>query len=153
MSWSSQVVSTGAAAQDKSVTVGILVPLTGELGQFGEIVANAVKLGVDQINEAGGIESLGGRPLELVIFDAGDSAEKAKNAAQRMVSQYPDLVAVTGSWLSSFTLAVSEVTERAELPMLTLSYSDQITNRGFKYIFQTSASSGSQAAQSMPTLI
>jgi branched-chain amino acid transport system substrate-binding protein len=37
--------------------------------------------------------------------------------------------------------------------MLTLSYSDLITERGFKYIFQTSASSGSQASQSMPTLI
>ena len=33
----------------------------------------------------------------------------------------PDLVGGTGSWLSSFTLAVTEVTERAQLPWLTLS--------------------------------
>ena len=45
------------------------------------------------------------------------------------------------------------MTERANLPMLTLSYSDLITERGFKYIFQTSATSGSQAEQSLPVLV
>ena len=60
-----------------------------------------------------------------------DTVEKAKNAAQRMISQEPDLVGVTGAWLSSFTLGVTEVTERAELPLLTLSYSDALTSRGF----------------------
>jgi branched-chain amino acid transport system substrate-binding protein len=70
-----------------------------------------------------------------------------------MVAQETDLVAATGSYLSSFTLAVTEVTERAALPMLTLSYSDQITDRGFKYIFQTSATSGSQAQQALPVLV
>jgi branched-chain amino acid transport system substrate-binding protein len=48
---------------------------------------------------------------------------------------------------------VTEVTERAKLPMLTLSYSDLITQRGFKYIFQTSASSASQAEQSLPVIL
>ena len=42
------------------------------------------------------------------------------------------------------------MTERANLPMLTLSYSDLITDRGFKYIFQTSATAGSQSEQALP---
>ena len=70
-----------------------------------------------------------------------------------MVAEETDLVAASGSYLSSFTLAVTEVTERANLPMLTLSYSDLITQRGFKYIFQTSATSGSQAEQSLPVIL
>jgi branched-chain amino acid transport system substrate-binding protein len=45
------------------------------------------------------------------------------------------------------------VTERAHLPMLTLSYSDLITDRGFKYIFQTSATAGSQSKQAMPVIL
>src|SRR5262249_8462553 len=98
-------------------------------------------------------QSLGGAHVTLVILDAGDSAEKAKNAAQRMVSQDPDLIGATGAWLSSFTLAVTELTERAELPVLTLSYSDQITARGFKYVFQTSLTGGLQANNAMPALI
>jgi branched-chain amino acid transport system substrate-binding protein len=70
-----------------------------------------------------------------------------------MVAQEPDLVAASGAYLSSFTLAVTEVTERANLPVLTLSYSDLITERGFKYVFQTSATAGSQAEQSLPVII
>ena len=88
------------------------------------------------------------------MFDAGDSVEKAKNAAQRMVAQEPDLVGATGAWLSSFTLGVTEVTERAELPVLTLSYSDQITARGFKYVFQTSLDRRrSRPNSAMPALV
>ena len=37
--------------------------------------------------------------------------------------------------------------------MLTLSYSDQITARGFKYIFQTSATGEAQAKQALPTIV
>ena len=85
---------------------------------------------------------MGGAKLELVAIDAGDSAEKAKNAAQRLVAQEPDVVGGMGAWLSTFTLAVTEVTERAEIPWLTLSYADTITDRGFKYVFQTSPTAG-----------
>ena len=76
--------------------------------------------------------------LRLIEYDTGDSAEKAKDAAQRMIAQEPDLVGGFGCWLSTFTLAATEMTERAELPWLTLSYSDAITGRGYKYVFQSS---------------
>ena len=59
------------------------------------------------------------------------------------------MVGATGAFVSSFTLAVTEVTERAELPFLTMSFGDQITARGFKYIFQTSATAGTQARSAM----
>jgi branched-chain amino acid transport system substrate-binding protein len=70
-----------------------------------------------------------------------------------MVAQEPDLVGVTGAWLSSFTLGVTEVTERAELAVLTLSYSDALTARGFKYIFQTSLGGGAQAVSAIPAIL
>src|SRR5215472_14533675 len=108
-------------------------------------------MAVEEINQKGGIKVLGGAKMILVVADAGDSTEKAKNAAQRVLSQNPELVGGTGAWLSSFTLAVTEVTERAQLPWLTLSYSDLITNRGFKYIFQTSPTAANQAAETLPT--
>jgi branched-chain amino acid transport system substrate-binding protein len=69
------------------------------------------------------------------------------------VAQESDVVGCTGAWLSSFTLAVTEVTERAELPCVTLSYSDQITARGFRYIFQTSPPGSEQAKQALPTIL
>ena len=145
---------TGAAAQSgEPVEVALIAPMTGPWARQGELMLKGAELAIKDINAAGGVASLGGRPLELVVFDTGDSAEKAKNAAQRMVSQHPGLVGVSGAWLSSFTLAISEVTERAELPMLTFSVSDQITARGFKYIFQTPLTGGQQARLSVPALI
>jgi branched-chain amino acid transport system substrate-binding protein len=96
---------------------------------------------------------MGGAPLELKVIDSGESVEKAANAAQRMVADYPDLAGATRSYLSSFTPAVTEVTERADLPMLTLSYSDLITERGFNNIFPTSATSGAQAEIALPIIM
>jgi branched-chain amino acid transport system substrate-binding protein len=135
------------------VRIGLIVPLSGLYARPGAVMRMGAEMGVDHVNSAGGVKALGGAKLKLVVIDCGDTTEKAKNAAQRMVAQETDLVAASGAYLSSFTLAVTEVTERAQLPVLTLSYSDLITDRGFKYVFQTSATAGSQARQALPLLM
>ncbi len=143
----------GTAQAQTEVKVGLIAPLTGPWARQGDLMLKGANLAIEHINVAGGVKALNGAKLELLTFDAGDSVEKAKNAAQRMVAQEPDLVGVTGAWLSSFTLGVTEVTERAELPVLTLSYSDALTARGFKYIFQTSMPGGAQAVSAMPAIL
>jgi branched-chain amino acid transport system substrate-binding protein len=142
-----------AEAQTKEVKVALIAPLSGPWARQGQLMRMGADMAIDEINQGGGIKALGGAKLVLVVADAGDSTEKAKNAAQRVLAQNPELVGGTGAWLSSFTLAVTEVTERAELPWLTLSYSDAITNRGFKYIFQTSPTADRQAAETVPAVL
>jgi len=88
-----------------------------------------------------------------VIADAGGAVDQVTAAAQRLVAQETDLVAGIGAWLSSFTLAATEVSERAQLPWLTLSWADSITNRGFRYIIATSPPSSQIIGQSLPPLI
>src|SRR6266702_405688 len=141
------------AQQPAEVKVGLLVPISGLYARPGAVMREGAEMAVDHINVQGGVKSLGGAKLKLVVLDSGATTEKAKNAAQRMVAQEPDLVAASGAYLSSFTLAVTEVTERANMPVLTLSYSDLITDRGFKYVFQTSATAASQAKQALPQII
>lgn len=153
---SAAVAALGAAAPASAadpVEIGLIAPVSGIYARPGQVMQMGAELGIEDVNAAGGIQCLDGAPLKLEIIDSGDSVEKAANAAQRMVAEYPDLVGATGSYLSSFTLAVTEVTERADLPMLTLSYSDQITERGFKNIFQTSATSGAQASIALPIIM
>src|SRR3954451_19506612 len=145
--------SAARAQQPAEIKGGLIVPLSGIYTRPGQVMRMGAEMGIEHINAQGGIKSLGGAKLKLVVIDCGDTTEKAKNAAQRMVAQENDLVAATGSYLSSFTLAVTEVTERAELPVLTLSYSDLLTDRGFKYVFQTSATAGSQARQALPQIV
>src|SRR5215472_9226126 len=140
-------------AQAKSVKIAMIAPMSGPWARQGQLLRMGADLAVEDTNARGGIKSLGGAKLSIVYADAGDSTEKAKNAAQRLVADNPDLVGGTGSWLSSFTLAVTEVTERAQIPWLTLSYSDAITNRGFKFVFQTSPTAEWQAVQTVPTAL
>ena len=125
----------------------------GPVGAAGPAAADGRRDGGRRHQQQRRHQGLGGAKLEIVYADAGDSTEKAKNAAQRLLSDNPDLVGGTGAWLSSFTLAVTEVTERAQLPWLTLSYSDAITNRGFKFVFQTSPTADHQAAETVPTAL
>ena len=142
-----------ARAQAKSVKMAMIAPLSGPWARQGQLLRQGAEMAIDEINQKGGIKKLGGAKFELVVADAGDSTEKAKNAAQRLLADQPDLIGGFGSWLSSFTLAVTEVTERAQVPWLTLSYSDAITNRGFKFIFQTSPTAEWQAAETLPTAL
>jgi branched-chain amino acid transport system substrate-binding protein len=142
-----------ARAQAKTVKLAMIAPLSGPWARQGQLLRQGAEMARDEINGQGGIKSVGGAKVELIVADAGDSAEKAKNAAQRLLSDQPDLSGGFGAWLSTFTLAVTEVTERAQLPWLTLSYSDAITNRGFKFIFQTSPTADKQAAETVPTAL
>jgi len=155
---SSAVIAAGAApaiarAQAKEVKIGLIVPLTGPWARSGDLMRKGAEMAIEDINAAGGIKSMGGARMRLVTIDAGENVEKAKNAAQRMLSQEPDLTGATGAWLSSFTLAITEVTERAELPMLTLSFADTITARGFKFVFQTSVTAGTMSTMAVPALV
>ena len=152
------VIRTGSARAQKAevtaeVKVALITPLSGPWARSGDLARKGSELAVDDINRAGGIKALGGAKLKLILADTGDSPEKAKSAAQRLMAQEPDLAGGAGSEISSFTLAVTEVTERAELPWLTLAYSDALTGRGFKYVFQTSPTADQQAEAAMPTIL
>ena len=142
-----------ALAQAKEVKVAVAVPLSGPWARNGELHLKGAQMAVEDINASGGVKALGGAKLKLIVADAGDSAEKAKNAAQRLLSQDADLAGGTGAFVSSFTLAITEVTERAHVPWLTLSYSDQITARGYQYVFQTSPTASKMAEDALPVLL
>jgi branched-chain amino acid transport system substrate-binding protein len=143
-----------ARAQNPSeVKIAMLVPLSGPWARSGLLEQMGARMAIDEVNAAGGIKALGGAKLKLMEFDCGDSAEKSKDAAQRMIAQEPDLAGGFGCWNSGFTLAATEVTERADLPWLTLSYSDLITGRGFKNVFQSSPTADNQAEELLPIIV
>jgi branched-chain amino acid transport system substrate-binding protein len=134
------------AADD--VKIALVAPLSGRWARQGQLKKMGAEMAIDEINSQGGIKALGGAKLVLREADAGDSVEKAVSAAQRVLTR-EKISAGIGSWLSSFTLGVTEVAERLQVPWLSLSYADSITERGFKYTFQTSPVSSVQAEQAL----
>ena len=117
----------------EEVVIGALWPQSGPFEFNGKATLAGAEAAVADINAAGGIASLGGAQLRLVDADAGGSPEEATSAAERLLREEP--VAIAGSWLSSLSLAVSEVTERAGVPYVSESFADDMTERGFQYVF------------------
>jgi branched-chain amino acid transport system substrate-binding protein len=151
---SCEVVGTAAYAQTAGeVKFLLLAPLSGPNASSGALMRIGATLAVADINAAGGISALGGAKLRAVVADAGDSAERAKSATQRIISDEPDLIAGLGAWLSSFTLAATEITERVGLPWLTYSYSDLLTARGFKFILQTAPTASAIVSGAIPAVL
>ncbi len=132
---SSGAAAPSAFADAKPVNVGIILPLSGANAQFGVNSRNGIELATDDINAAGGVKALGGAKINLIVADATSVPTAAATAAQRLISQN-DVTAIIGAFASSLTIAISEVTERRDIPFLTMSFADQITGRGFKNIFQ-----------------
>ena len=142
----SLLVRPAPAADD--FKIALVAPLSGRWARQGQLKKMGAEMAIDEINSQGGIKALGGAKIVLREADAGDSVEKAVSAAQRVLAR-EKISAGIGSWLSSFTLGVTEVAERLQVPWLTLSYADSITERGFKYTFQTSPVSSFQAEQAL----
>ncbi|MES2029088.1 MAG: ABC transporter substrate-binding protein [Pseudomonadota bacterium] len=131
----SPMVLSPARAQAKPVNIGVIMPLSGANAQFGINSRNGIELVADEINAAGGIKALGGAKINLIVADATSTPTTAGTVAQRLITQN-DVTAILGAFASSLTIAISEVTERRDIPLLTMSFADQITGRGFKNIFQ-----------------
>jgi branched-chain amino acid transport system substrate-binding protein len=131
-------VISSARAEASPVNVGVIMPLSGPNAQFGINSRNGVELVADEINSAGGIAELGGAKINLVVADATSTPTTAGTVAQRLITQQ-DMTAVLGAFASSLTIAISEVTERRDIPLLTMSFADQITGRGYRNIFQVVA--------------
>jgi len=125
-------------AQPKPVNVGVILPLSGANAQFGINSRQGIELVVDELNAAGGLKGLGGAKINLVVADSTSAPANAATVAQRMIGEN-DCCAILGAFASSLTLAIQEVTERRRVPLLTMSYSDQITGRGFKNVFQVTS--------------
>ena len=144
----------GAGAQNPAtVKIGTIVPLSGPWASIGLNIKAGADFAIEEINASGGIKSLGGARLELVAADAEDSVEKAKNAAQRLLAQEPTLIGGFGDALSGMTLVVTELTERAELPWITQTFADALTERGFKYLFEAVPVASSQGQMALPAMM
>ena len=126
------------------VNIGGLYPLTGSFAQIGQGCVNAAKLAVQMVNEAGGIKSLGGAPLNLIVSDVQSDTTVTRTETDRLISAYK-LSAIHGAFASALTLIASEVAERAKMPLLTGSSSDQL-NKNRRYTF-TPFSRASQFAE------
>lgn len=123
----------------ETITIGTILPLTGATAQNGENSLRGIQLAVDDINESGGIKSMGGAKLKLAIADATSNPAKAASAAINFLSKDEKPLAMVGAYASGLTETIARVTERARIPLLSTSFADTLTQQGYKFFFQLPA--------------
>lgn len=128
----------------ETANIGALYPVTGSLAQIGEGCVAASKLAVEMINEAGGIKALGGAKINLIISDVQSDTTVTRTETDRLINGNK-ISAIHGCFASALTLIASEVAERAKVPILTGSSSDQL-NKNHRFTF-TPFARASQFAQ------
>jgi ABC-type branched-subunit amino acid transport system substrate-binding protein len=133
---STALVTTSMAAAAEEVTVGVLVPLTGELGEFGKIVAGGVELGANEINAAGGT-SCGN--IRLVVADTGGNPEVGIREASKMIES-ENAVAVLGP-TSGVMVALVDLAKRTNTVIMS-PYAGTITlnELGGDFVYRTVSS-------------
>lgn len=127
--------ATAVLAAPKVVKIGFLNPLSGKDADAGQQDLNAARLAVDDINKAGGIKSLGGAKVELVVADTTSDPKQATSVAERLFSA-GGLAGAVGTGISGLTMPIQPLAERHRIPILTNSINDNITSQGYSFTFQ-----------------
>ena len=98
-----------------TIKVGVYGDLTGQTSSFGQSTINGIRLAVDEINAAGGVN---GKKITLISEDDQGRPEQAKTVMSKLVNQ-DKVQAVLGEVASSNSLAAAPVAQEAKIPMIT----------------------------------
>jgi branched-chain amino acid transport system substrate-binding protein len=106
--------------------------MSGGTAHFGQDTDKALRLAVDEANQAGGVK---GRKIKVVTLDTrGDSAEAA-NAVSRLID-VEKASAVIGEVASSLSLAGGRVAQRRKVPMVSPSSTNPKVTEVGSYVFR-----------------
>lgn len=126
----------------ETIKIGSLHPLTGPLAVDGKRMDQAVKMAVEDINEAGGIESLDGAKLKVISSDTEGEPQVASSEAQRLIQE--GAVALVGPYTSATAATVARTAERSQVPfIIDVAAADSILQQGYQYAFRIQPNSSS----------
>jgi branched-chain amino acid transport system substrate-binding protein len=113
-------------AQAPTLKVGVVHPITGPLAEPGQACRLGARMAADAINAAGGIKSLNGMKLELLLGDTQTKPDVGRTEAERVVNQGAQML--MGSFDSGSTAAMVPVAQQRRIPFLVdIAAADPIT--------------------------
>ncbi|HET6801365.1 MAG TPA: ABC transporter substrate-binding protein [Casimicrobiaceae bacterium] len=132
----SALLLTAAAASSiaqEPIRIGTFLSVTGPAAFLGDPEQKTLEMYVERINAAGGI---GGRKLQLTVYDDAGDAEKARTFAKRLIEQDKVDVIVGGSTTGT-TMAAVPLVEQAQTPFISLAGAVVIVEPAKKWVFKT----------------
>lgn len=76
-----------APALANDVKVGVLMPRTGRYAESGLSASRGIEMVIKEVNAAGGIKSLGGGKIDLIVADDGSEPTNTSLEARRLMSE------------------------------------------------------------------
>lgn len=113
--------------------IGAIFASTGPASMLGLPEKNTVDMLEKAINESGGIN---GTKVKLVFYDTGGDATKTVTNTKKLIEK--DMVdVIIGPTTSGNTLAIIDVVEEAQIPLISCAASVRIVDPVKKWVFKT----------------
>lgn len=123
--------TSGGKTDDSDVIkIGVFLPLTGESAGGGELELDGINLAYKLYPE------VLGKKIELVVADNKSDKAESASAVSRLIEK-DDVVAILGSYGSSFSMAAGPVVEAAKVPAVSTSATNPQVTLGNDYYFRT----------------
>ncbi len=127
------LAAAGGALAQEAIRIGAFLSVTGPAAFLGDPEQKTLEMVIERINAEGGVL---GRKLQLVAYDDGGDAEKARTFAKRLIEQ--DRVdAIVGGSTTGTTMAGALLVEQAQLPFISLAGAVGIVEPTRKWVFKT----------------
>ncbi|MBC7339379.1 MAG: branched-chain amino acid ABC transporter substrate-binding protein [Firmicutes bacterium] len=124
----------GAGGEPKGVIrIGAAGPYTGDLSKIGLDSLNAIRMAVEEANQAGGVD---GYRIEVEVGDDAGDAAQATLVAQKFAAD-PTIVGVIGPMNSNCVNAALPIYEKAGLVIISQSATNPaLTEQGYRVMFR-----------------
>lgn len=122
----------GALAQD-TLKVGAVYSTSGASSFLGVPEERGLRLKVDEINKAGGIN---GRKVELVVYDTEGNTTKAAQQVRRLIDS-DNVQVIVGPSSSGESLLVGPIANESKVPMITHAGTEKMTSPVTPWVFNT----------------
>lgn len=124
-------ICTNNSAPNKTIKIGAILPLTGNSGEYGQWIKNALEMARVEVNNSGGIN---GKELDIIYEDDKGEPKTTVSAMEKLCNT--DRVPIVfGSFNSGCVLAQAPVAENTKTPMLAEAQSPKIRDAG-DYVFR-----------------
>lgn len=121
----------GAASAE--IRIGATLSETGPAAFLGDPEAKTLKMLVDKVNAAGGVN---GEEIALTLYDDGGDPNKARTFATRLVED-DEVAAIIGGTTTGTTMSIIQVVEDAEIPFISLAGAIEIIDPVKDWVFKT----------------
>ena len=103
-------------AQPRTIKVGMVSPVTGAMAEVGQDCRLGAQLAAEAVNVAGGIKSMGGAKIELLLGDSQTRVEVARAEAERLINSGAQLL--TGAFHSAHVATIAPLAQQRRVPYL-----------------------------------